>query len=113
MSWYNMNNYLSNDTKLRLQIKDLVLQFMQSRSECSAYSEGMKQAEIFRECGLDWRTYENATGTNQQYWICRSIKRFRKRRICAKGSCLKKMEIEINIKTNSTVPYLCTYKEVF
>ena len=37
--------------------------------DCSSFSRGLKQAEIFRACGLDWGEYPNATSSNQQYWL--------------------------------------------
>ena len=42
---------------------------MNSNSKCKVSGLGMKQAEIFRECGFDWGGYEKATSTHQQYWI--------------------------------------------
>ena len=54
---------------LRQEAKKIVLQFMNSTPECSSSSFGMKQAIIFRSCGLDWGPYDNATSSNQQYWI--------------------------------------------
>lgn len=64
-----MTKHFSEGKKLRLQVKNLVYDFMSNSSECSASSEGMKQAEIFRACGLDWGDYPNATSSNQNYWI--------------------------------------------
>lgn len=29
----------------------------------------MTQAQIFRECGMDWGEKKNCTSSNQQYWI--------------------------------------------
>ena len=56
-------------TELRIAIKQLVYEFMKRNGECSVFSRGMKQADIFRACGLDWGEYLNATSSNQQYWI--------------------------------------------
>lgn len=64
-----MINHFLEGKKLRLQVKNLVYDFMSNSSDCSASSEGMKQAEIFRACGLDWGDYPNATSSNQNYWI--------------------------------------------
>lgn len=64
-----MINHFLEGKKLRLQVKNLVYDFMSNSSDCSASSEGMKQAEIFRACGLDWGDYQNATSSNQNYWI--------------------------------------------
>lgn len=62
-------NYVSKGTELRLAIKELVLDYMKNSPDCAVYADGLKQAEIFRQCGLDWGEYPNATSSNQQYWI--------------------------------------------
>ena len=62
-------NYVSKGTELRLAIKELVFDYMKNSPVCAVYADGLKQAEIFRQCGLDWGEYPNATSSNQQYWI--------------------------------------------
>lgn len=62
-------NYLSKGTELRLAIKELVFNYMKNSPDCAIYADGLKQAEIFRQCGLDWGEHPNATSSNQQYWI--------------------------------------------
>lgn len=62
-------NYVSKGTELRLAIKELVFNYMKNSPDCAVYADGLKQAEIFRQCGLDWGEYPNATSSNQQYWI--------------------------------------------
>ena len=62
-------NYVSKGTELRRAIKELVFDYMSNSSDWGAYADGLKQAEIFRQCGLDWGEYPNATSYNQQYWI--------------------------------------------
>ncbi len=62
-------NYVSKGTELRLAIKELVFDYMKNSPDCAVYADGFKQAEIFRQCGLDWGEYPNATSSNQQYWI--------------------------------------------
>ena len=62
-------NYVSKGTELRLAIKELVFDYMKNSPNCAVYADGLKQAEIFRQCGLDWGEYPNATSSNQQYWI--------------------------------------------
>ena len=64
-----MDNHLSAGTQLRNETKALVYDYMKNTAECAPYAEGVKQAEIFRACGLDWGEYPNATSSNQQYWI--------------------------------------------
>ena len=46
-------NYVSKGTELRRAIKELVFDYMSNSSDCGAYADGLKQAEIFRQCGLD------------------------------------------------------------
>ena len=62
-------NYVSKGTELRLAIKELVFDYMKNSPDCAVYADGLKQAEIFRQCGLDWGEYPNATSSNLQYWI--------------------------------------------
>ena len=62
-------NYVSKGNELRRAIKEHVLDFMNNSPDCAIYADGLRQAEIFRECGLDWGEYPNATSSNQQYWI--------------------------------------------
>ena len=62
-------NYVSKGTELRLAIKELVFDYMKNSPDCAVYADGLKQAEIFRQCGLDWGEYPNATSSNQEYWI--------------------------------------------
>lgn len=64
-----MRDYHFDGTSLRLQIKSLVLEYMQSVPECSPNDKGLKQVEIFRACGLDWGDYPNAKSDWQQYWV--------------------------------------------
>lgn len=47
-------DYFKQGTELRLAIKNLVYEFMLKNEDCSNLAQGMKQAEIFRACGLDW-----------------------------------------------------------
>ncbi len=62
-------NYKEKGIDLRKQFKDLVYNYMKSKEECEPLGTGMKQADIFRECGMDWGKKENCTSSNQQYWI--------------------------------------------
>lgn len=62
-------DYASKGTELRLAIKELVFNYMSNSPDCAAYAEGLTQAEIFRQCGLDWGEYPNVTSSNQQHWV--------------------------------------------
>lgn len=74
------------DTILQ-KTKNIVLRFMQKQSECSQNSEGLKQTVIFHYCGFSWGSRENATESNQQYWII---------------ACLKKLESENFVQQDIT-----------
>ncbi len=89
-----MTKFTIDGTNLRFQIKDLVLMFMKSTDECSVNGEGLKQAEIFRECGLDWGTYENATSSNQQYWIVGLLRDLEKDGLVQKDIATKKWRLK-------------------
>ena len=62
-------NYKKKGEELRLEFKNLVYEFMRTKEECSILGDGMRQADVFRECGMDWGEKENCTSSNQQYWI--------------------------------------------
>ena len=55
--------------EIRELSKTLVLEFMQTSQGCQPGSTGMKQSQIFRNCGFDWGNYPKVTSSNQQYWI--------------------------------------------
>ncbi len=62
-------NFKKKGEILRNDFKNLVYEYMSSKDECNNFNKGMKQAEIFRDCGMDWGEKENCTSSNQQYWI--------------------------------------------
>ena len=64
-----MTSYEQRGAELRAAAKTLVLQYMEANPECDSRGSGMRQAELFRECGLNWGDYPRATSSHQQYWI--------------------------------------------
>lgn len=64
-----MTKFENQGFELRKKAKSIVLEYMNSVPDCAPEHDGMRLAEIFRNCGLDWGTYENATSSNQQYWL--------------------------------------------
>jgi hypothetical protein len=64
-----MEKHKVRGDEVRSMAKALVLEFMQASNDCRPTGSGMRQAQIFRECGLDWGEYANATSSNQQYWV--------------------------------------------
>lgn len=73
-----MNDFEARGNLLRADAKTLVYQFMQASDLCQPGREGMKLASIFRACGLDWGAYENATSSNQQYWVVALVRELEK-----------------------------------
>ena len=55
--------------EIRDLCKSLVLEFMHATPECQPRRAGMKQAQIFKNCGFDWGKYPLITPSQQQYWI--------------------------------------------
>jgi hypothetical protein len=64
-----MTDFQNKGQQIRELCKSLVIEYMQATPDCKPNSQGMKQAQIFRNCGLDWGTYPLVTSSNQQYWI--------------------------------------------
>ena len=58
-----MRNFKNDGMYFRLQVKALVTDFLQSTEECSPQGEGLKQADIFRTCGLGWVDQKNSTSS--------------------------------------------------
>lgn len=87
-------NYVSKGTELRLAIKELVFDYMKNSPDCAVYADGLKQAEIFRQCGLDWGEYPNATSSNQQYWIVALLRELESEGKVQRGFDSKKWRIK-------------------
>lgn len=64
-----MKEFQDRGCAIRLQAKALVLEFMQSSSDCQPGNDGMRLSPIFQACGFDWGDYLKATSSNQQYWV--------------------------------------------
>lgn len=80
--------------ELKLKIKDLVYEFMMNSKECQSNGEGLKQAEIFRQCGLDWGEQDNATSSNQQYWVVGLLRQLEKENKIFRDLNTKKWKIK-------------------
>lgn len=70
----NGNNFIEDGLKIRNEAKEIVLEFMMQNPRCYTSSCGIEQAEIFNQCGFGWGNQENATISNQQYWIVALLK---------------------------------------
>lgn len=64
-----MADFEKRGSEIRAQTKALVLEYMRASSDCSLGSEGIRQVQIFRDCGFDWGNYESAPSTLQDYWV--------------------------------------------
>jgi len=64
-----MTQYEKRGNDIRQLAKALVFEFMNADPRCQKNSEGMKLAQIYRECGFDWGDYPKTTSSNQQYWV--------------------------------------------
>lgn len=65
----NLIIFKERGINLRSEAKNIVLEFMNSSNECKPQGQGKKQAEIFRDCGLDWGDQGNSASSQQQFWI--------------------------------------------
>jgi hypothetical protein len=68
-----MNKFEARGNEIRTLAKSLVLDFLRSIPECQPGNTGLKQAQIFKQCGFDWGDYSVATSSNQQYWVAAII----------------------------------------
>jgi len=64
-----MNSFESRGVEIRSLAKALVYEFMLTSPQCQANCEGIKLAQMFRECGFDWGPYPKTTSSNQQHWV--------------------------------------------
>jgi hypothetical protein len=64
-----MTKFETRGKEIRDYCKSLVLEFMQATLECKAGNIGMRQAQIFKNCGFEWGNYPKVTSSQQQYWI--------------------------------------------
>ena len=85
-----MGKHYIEGTTLINKIKDLVEDYMQSSFACGKYGEGLRTAEIFRECGLDWGEQENATSSNQQYWLVALLRQLEKEKKIVRNPVTKR-----------------------
>ncbi len=64
-----MNELQKQGLELRTKAKELALAALAKHPDGRINGKGVKQAEIFRLCGLDWGDYPKAPSTQQQYWV--------------------------------------------
>ncbi|ELE9014063.1 hypothetical protein RM345_003047 [Enterobacter cloacae] len=64
-----MKDLLQQGHKLRSKAKELAISALQKHPDGNKNGKGVKQAEVFRLCGLDWGNYPKALSTQQQYWV--------------------------------------------
>lgn len=64
-----MSKFEERGKAIRAVAKQLLLEYMQENPRCQPNREGMKLAQMFRDCGFDWGDYPKTTSSNQQYWV--------------------------------------------
>lgn len=64
-----MNELQKQGLELRTKAKELALAALAKHPDGRINGKGVKQAEVFRICGLDWGVYPKALSTQQQYWV--------------------------------------------
>lgn len=89
-----MDKYLLIGTQIRENTKELILEYMQNHTVCSSNGEGIKQAELFRACGLDWGDCKNATSTNQQYWLVALLRMLESDNLIIRDTFTKKWKLK-------------------
>ena len=87
-------NFRKKGEELRYSFKSLVYEYMSTKEECSIDRAGMKQADIFRECGMDWGAKENCTSSNQQYWIVAILRELEEEGKIQRDNSTKKWRIK-------------------
>jgi hypothetical protein len=63
---------------IRMTAKALIIDFLEHHTDARPEGHGIKQASIFRDCGLDWGEYPQARSSNQQYWTIAILKQLEK-----------------------------------
>lgn len=87
-------DFKSKGEALRNEFKNLVLEYMSQKEDCSKYGVGMRQADIFRECGMDWGEKPNCTSSNQQYWIVAILRELEEENKIQRDDITKKWRIK-------------------
>ncbi|KAA6204632.1 MAG: hypothetical protein DU429_09065 [Candidatus Tokpelaia sp.] len=64
-----MNALQQQGFELRSKAKELALSALKKYPEGHKNGKGIRQAEIFRLCGLDWGDYAKAFSSQQQFWV--------------------------------------------
>lgn len=64
-----MKDMEAHGLTLRWAAKALVFEYMTKSEDCQPHRLGLKQADIFRNCGFDWGEYPKATSSQQQFWV--------------------------------------------
>lgn len=64
-----MNDLLQQGLELRSKAKELAISALNKHPDGNKNGKGVKQAEVFRLCGLDWGNYPKTLSTQQQYWV--------------------------------------------
>ena len=63
------NSFNSRGTAIRGQSKALVKDFFNNHIDTQPSGTGLRQSQIFRECGFDWGDKPTSASSRQQSWI--------------------------------------------
>lgn len=79
---------------IRKQTRELIISYMKHCEECQPNSEGIKQAELFRVCGLDWGEQPTATSTQQNFWLVGLLRTLEHEGIVERDTSTKKWRLK-------------------
>lgn len=80
--------------EIRRQTRELILAFMKQGEDCQPGAEGIRQAELFRTCGLDWGEQPTATSTQQNFWIVGLLRTLEGEGIVERDTTTKKWKLK-------------------
>ena len=89
-----MSNFYQKGFDLRKQIKELIILFMSNESNCMKTADGESLSFIFRECGLNWGDYENATSGQQRYYGVAAMRELEKEGKVQRDEATKKWRLK-------------------
>lgn len=80
--------------EIRRQTRELILAFMKQSEDCQPGAEGIRQAELFRTCGLDWGEQPTATSTQQNFWLVGLLRTLEGEGIVERDTTTKKWKLK-------------------
>lgn len=87
-------NFVQKGNELREEFKKLVIDFMNSKEICDKNNTGIKQSEIFYNCGMNWGDKPNCTSSQQQYWVVAILRQLQEDGIVQRDDETKKWRLK-------------------